>query len=201
MSGVEQPISYATESLRELLEQVHDGRIQVPEFQRPLALQPEWVVSLLASVSLNYPIGALTLLEAGNPDLRFSARPVPGVPAPSARPQRWLIDGQFRLAALHQALRTDAGRCYYLDVAAAGDPETDRDEAIVSACGAGDFLPLHLTFGADGLPEGPGAEVVQVLRRYVLPVIVLGREMTRWTVRVHGGPDGPGLSDRFRTDS
>ena len=33
---------------------------------------------------------------------------------------------------------------------------------------------------------------------YLIPTIVLGKETTRWSVRVHGGPDGPALSDRFR---
>ena len=33
---------------------------------------------------------------------------------------------------------------------------------------------------------------------YLVPTIVLGTETTRWSVRVHGGPEGRRLSDRFR---
>jgi hypothetical protein len=59
------------EPLARLLEEAHDGRIQVPEFQRELILKDEWMKSLLASVSLGYPIGAVTLLEAGTREMRF----------------------------------------------------------------------------------------------------------------------------------
>ena len=62
-----------TEPLARLLEEAHDGRIQVPEFQRELILTDEWMKSLLASVSLGYPIGAVTLLEAGT--ARCGSRP------------------------------------------------------------------------------------------------------------------------------
>jgi hypothetical protein len=59
------------ETLKRLLEEAHDGRIQVPEFQRELILKHEWMKGLLASVSLGYPIGAGTLLEAGIREMRF----------------------------------------------------------------------------------------------------------------------------------
>ena len=61
------------EPLARLLEEAHDGRIQVPEFQRELILTDEWMKSLLASVSLGYPIGAVTLLEAGSREMRFES--------------------------------------------------------------------------------------------------------------------------------
>jgi hypothetical protein len=43
------------------------------------------------------------------------------------------------------------------------------------------------------------AEVLQALEDYRVPTINLGWETTRWSVRVHGGPDGRALSDQFRT--
>ena len=42
------------------------------------------------------------------------------------------------------------------------------------------------------------AEVLEVFDGYVVPTIIVGQERTRWSVRVHGGPDGRSLSDRVR---
>jgi hypothetical protein len=42
------------------------------------------------------------------------------------------------------------------------------------------------------------AAVIEPITGYVVPTIVLGRETSRWTVRVHGGQHGPSLSDRYR---
>ena len=66
------------ETLKKLLEKVHDGSIQLPEFQREWVWEDDRIRSLLASVSLSYPIGTLMLLQTGNPDVRFKARPIAG---------------------------------------------------------------------------------------------------------------------------
>jgi hypothetical protein len=221
------------EPLPRLLEEAHDGRIQVPEFQRELILTDEWMKSLLASVSLGYPIGAVMLLEAGNPEMRFETHPIGDVPLPSTEPERLLIDGRRRISALYQALASgrpvqirDGGdkpaqRWCYLDVAAALDPAVDRDEAIISVLELSDaeseweqsLFPLRLVFGTDaerarwlqGFASRSAArsgrfesEILAAFDGYQVPTIVLGKETTRWSVRVHGGPEGRSLSDRFR---
>jgi hypothetical protein len=140
----------ATEPLSSLLAQAHDGRLQVPEYQRGWIWDDDRIRGLVASVSLGYPIGALMLLEAGSPDLRFDTRPITGSPSPSpspspsTAPERLLIDGQQRITALYQALASgravhtqdDQGnaieRWYYVDIESALNPTVDRDEAIVS---------------------------------------------------------------------
>jgi hypothetical protein len=136
----------ASERLEALLDQVHDGRIQVPEFQRAVVLKDEWVKALLASVSLGYPVGAVMLLKADDYYARFATHPVPGAPpaGDGRRPERLLVDGQHRLAALYQALRSGGGvsvrddegrvarRSYYIDMRIATNPGADRDEAIFS---------------------------------------------------------------------
>src|SRR5207249_1300076 len=91
------------EPLARLLEEAHDGRIQVPEFQRELILTDEWMKSLLASVSLGYPIGAVTLLEAGDPGTRFETGTIAVSPSPRD-PERLLVDGRRRITGLYQAL-------------------------------------------------------------------------------------------------
>jgi hypothetical protein len=242
------------ETLKELLAEARDGRIQVPEFQREFVLEDEWIRSLLASVSLNYPIGAVTLLEAGNRDLRFTTRPILGIPPPTTDPERLLLDGQQRLTALYQVLASGqvvptqgdhqepTSRWYYMDIKAALDPDADRDEAIISLPETRQvetpheitldlstveseweqfLFPLRLVFGdsaelrhwqrgfamhgaieeaeaRDQLMNRFEAEVLNPLDGYVVPTIVLGKETARWSVRVHGGPEGKSLSDRFR---
>lgn len=227
------------EPLERLLEEAHDGRIQVPEFQRELILTDEWMKSLLASVSLGYPIGAVTLLEAGSREMRFETRTIADSTPPPKEPERLLIDGRRRITGLYQALASGravqirdgadepAQRWYYIDIAAALDPAVDRDEAIISVpdpSGAESeweqsLFPLRLVFGADaerrrwreGFARHGGAdaardrlmgrfetETLAAFDGFLVPTIVLGKETTRWSVRVHGGPDGRRLSDRFR---
>jgi Protein of unknown function DUF262 len=240
-----------TESLKTLLGEVHLGRIQVPEFQRDWSWDDERIRGLLASVSLGYPIGALTLLEAGDPETRFETRPVPGAPSLGSRPERLLIDGLQRMTTLYQVFASghavqSAGKgevpvWYYIDIRAALDAKVDRDTTIIAipdmqpakapalqrdlSGSAMEYerclFPLRLalgdpaelqrwlrdfaTYGSD--EQGThrreliglvAARVVAQITDYALPVIQLGRETTRWSIRVHGGPDGPTLSDAYR---
>lgn len=224
------------ERLESLLRDVHDGKIQVPEFQRELALRDGWITSLLASVSLGYPVGMLQLLQAGSPELSFDSRAI-GDAATAPEPERLVIDGQYRLAALYYVLASgnavpvDRHRLwYYIDIDAALDPARDRDETISSVPEprpAGleweqRLFPLRLVFSAPtesvrwrrgfvthGTADTAAAraellrrfdtEVLAAFERYHVPILVLDKETTRWSVRVHGGADGPELSDRFTT--
>ena len=219
------------EALASLIEQARDGRIQVPEFQRAVRAEDSWIRSLLASVSLGYPIGALSLLDAGNPDYRFAATPLVDSVPPGRAPERLLIDGRHRLTSLVQvlgaggrALTYDASsnpieRWYFIDIDAALDPGTDRDNAIRSslrtvaieaACKRRHF-PFGLVFDADFTRWRAGigdadlvdrfvAAVVEPIRSFAIPTIGVGRDRTRWSVRVHGGAEGPSLSDRYRAE-
>src|SRR5258708_6074504 len=93
------------ESLNEILKAVSTGRYQLPEFQRGWVWDDAHIISLLASVSLSYPIGAVMMLENGNPAVRFKPRAVEGVELDSAKePERFILDGQQRLTSLFQSL-------------------------------------------------------------------------------------------------
>jgi hypothetical protein len=133
------------ESLLDLLRHIRDGRTQLPDFQRGWVWDDEHIRSLLASVSLSYPIGAVMMLQTGNADVRFKPRLVEGVVLkPEPEPERLILDGQQRLTSLLQSLflgepvltRDQRGhpikRWYYIDIVNALDPNGDRDEAIVS---------------------------------------------------------------------
>jgi len=133
------------ERLEDILKSVASGTIQLPEFQRGWVWDDDHIRSLLASVSLSYPIGAVMVLENGNPDVRFKARPVEGVElANEVEPERFILDGQQRLTSLYQALfygkvvktrdarKRSIKRWYYIDMRKVFDPNVDREEAIVS---------------------------------------------------------------------
>jgi Protein of unknown function DUF262 len=131
-------------SLRELLDDVHTGKIQLPDFQRAWVWDDEHIVSLLATVTLGYPLGVIMTLRTGGSS-RFKPRPLAGTPAePLAEPSELLMDGQQRMTSLYQALRSGnstetedkrqkkLARWYYLDIEAALNPITDRESAIWS---------------------------------------------------------------------
>ena len=131
--------------LHELLDQIHKGSVQLPDFQRGWVWDDDRIRALIASISLSYPIGAVMLMETGGNGVRFKPRSVEGAPqARSAEPQRLILDGQQRLTSLYLALlsgrpvktqtakKEPVERVYFLDIAQCLDPDADRLDAIVS---------------------------------------------------------------------
>lgn len=128
--------------LGDLLKQARDLKIQLPDFQREWKWDDDHIRSLLASVSLGYPIGVMMMLETDSESAGFAAQPLAGVSG-TKPPDRLLLDGQQRLTSLYQALMSDRptettdsrgkklNRWYYFDIKAIlrGD---DREEAILS---------------------------------------------------------------------
>ena len=56
--------------LRELLQSAYSGMLQLPDFQRSYVWNDDDVKSLIASVSLGYPVGALLTLRTGGGKLQ-----------------------------------------------------------------------------------------------------------------------------------
>lgn len=131
-------------SLLELLQDVSWGKMQLPDFQRRWIWDDEHVRSILASVSLSYPIGAVMLLETGNPNVRFKPLLIEGVELHKLRePEDLILDGQQRLTSLFQSLLLDQPvstrdtrrkpilRWYYLKISEALDPNADLEDSII----------------------------------------------------------------------
>jgi hypothetical protein len=129
--------------LSDLLHDIGDGKIQVPEFQRGWIWDDEHVRGLLASISQSYPIGALMMLETGNENVKFKPRPIEGVENPKQKiPDYLILDGQQRLTSLYQALQSGKAadthdtrgnaikRWYYIDIQKALNEDFDREEVI-----------------------------------------------------------------------
>ncbi len=195
--------------LQELLEDIRDGKIQLPDFQRGWIWDDEHIRSLLASISLAYPIGAVMMLKTGNPDMRIKTRLVEGVAIPNPPNATSLIlDGQQRLTSLYQSLfqgkavktKNAQGkvihRWYYLDIEKALDPNADRDDAIVGIPEdriirdfrgqvTADYSSLEKEVSAGLLPLSLVFDIVQ-LNQFMVPYVQMGESnyverMTKWT--------------------
>jgi len=131
--------------LSDLLNLARNGELQLPDFQRGWVWDDDHIASLLASVSLSYPIGAVMTLETGNPDVKFKPRPLEGVSLiGEPEPKLLLLDGQQRATSLYLALRSgkpvptrdarknELQRRYFADIARCTDPQADREDAILS---------------------------------------------------------------------
>src|SRR5690554_2116263 len=132
-------------SLYEILKNIHEGKIQLPDFQRGWVWDDNRIKGILASVAKSFPIGAVMLLETGNNSIRFKTKVVEGAPESNGvKPELLILDGQQRLTSLYQSIisnrvvktRNSKGyeikRWYYIDMQKALDPATDLEEAIFS---------------------------------------------------------------------
>ncbi len=137
-----------------LLKDVDSGKLQLPDFQRGWIWDDERIRSLIASISVSFPIGAIMTLATGG-SASFLPRPVEGVTDPVAEPETLLLDGQQRLTSLYQALYSPAAvktrdtrgkiikQRYYIDMRLALKENADRDEWIVSVPEDGIKRTLH----------------------------------------------------------
>lgn len=130
--------------LKTLLNDAHSGLIQLPDFQRSWVWDEERIKSLVASVSRGFPIGALMTLQTGG-EVEFKPRLIEGVPdlPGDSRASSLLLDGQQRVTSLYQVAFRNAvvhtvtpknrkvRRWFYLDMVAALDPDSDREQAVV----------------------------------------------------------------------
>ena len=138
-------INIEKESLESLLNEAADGSSQLPDFQRGWVWDDQHVRSLLASISLGYPIGAVIMLRGGSDQVRFKQRTLEcALASAQGTADRLILDGQQRLTSLFQSLsldrpvrtrdacRREIERWYYNDMQQALDPHADREEAVVS---------------------------------------------------------------------
>ena len=133
-------------SLKHLLREITDGKIQLPDFQRGWVWDDDHIHDLLVSIARSFPIGAVMLLEAGG-EVRFQTRSVEGLEGKVPRnqePEKLILDGQQHLTTLSQALsldrpvrtRTAKGkkikRYYYFDIRGVVDGPDSLDDAVMA---------------------------------------------------------------------
>ena len=156
--------------LPEIIKQITEGKLQLPDFQRGWVWDDEHVRSLLVSVARSFPVGAVMLLETGG-EVRFQVRPVENVifKGPLPEPERLILDGQQRLTSLTQVLALDApvktfnekgkriDRYYYVDIEAALDERLDEAFVAVEAdktlkTNFGRDIKIHINAAGDEVP-------------------------------------------------
>ena len=130
--------------LHTLLKTCEDGKIQLPDFQRSWVWEEERIMSLIASVSRGFPMGALMSLKSKiDTGVVFAYRPIEGAPvAALTKPEQLLLDGQQRMTSLYQscmrrqvvttitAKKRLVKRWFYIDMMKALNSEADRESAI-----------------------------------------------------------------------
>jgi hypothetical protein len=144
--------------LGKLLNEIVEGKIQLPDFQRGWVWDDEHIRSLMLSIARSFPIGAVMLLEAGG-EARFQERLVEGVTsANGAKAERLILDGQQRLTSLTQVLKLttpvatqddkkrEIKRYYYFDVTRTLAGPVTLDDAIVAI---GEDRVVRTNFGRD----------------------------------------------------
>ena len=89
--------------LKELLKELNDGTIQLPDFQRDWVWDDNRIKALIVSIANNYPIGAVMFLDMGG-DIKFSYRPFFGASDIINVPKSLVLDGQQRLTSILNAM-------------------------------------------------------------------------------------------------
>ena len=132
-------------SLQELLTNCDNGKLQLPDFQRNWVWAEDRILSLIASISQAFPVGALmTLRSHAHAGEIFARRPIEGASRAAAQqqPDELLLDGQQRMTSLfHSCLRKEVvktitpqkrvvERWFYIDIEKALSSGFDREEAI-----------------------------------------------------------------------
>lgn len=130
--------------LSDLLRMVHEGKIQLPDFQRKWKWDNDRIRSLLSSISLGHPVGVVMLLDVGE-EVVFATEKLSGSAAGAEiKPERLLLDGQQRLTSLYQSLYssnsvdTEDSRKkklkvhYYLKIDESLDLAANREDAIIA---------------------------------------------------------------------
>lgn len=131
-------------ALKDLMRDCHEGKLQLPDFQRGWVWDQDRIIDLLASISEGFPVGALMTLDASG-EVAFAVRPVEGAPAASKPLEAYLLDGQQRMTSLYQSTSTRSAVAtqtakkrparlhFYFDIKAALSPNVARRDAIIAA--------------------------------------------------------------------
>jgi hypothetical protein len=131
------------EKLSDLLSDVHNGSIQLPDFQRGWVWDEERIQKLLVSVIKRFPIGAIMMLNAGGENAKYYSVVLENVPKTDSKPKRLLLDGQQRLTSLYQTLiynnavnttdtrKKELKRYYYINILEMIKDDIDEDNVVI----------------------------------------------------------------------
>lgn len=191
--------------LSQILDQAATGELQLPDFQRGWVWDDAHIVSLLASISLSFPIGAVMTLQTGNPTVRFRPRLLEGVTLAHPRePDLLLLDGQQRTTSLYLALKSkepvptrdsrgkDLRRHYYADMNACIEPEFDREDGAI--VGVDETRRQMAAFGREASLDLSSRELEVENEFFPMDIVLDQNETTDWQLQyLQHGAGGPEL--------
>lgn len=168
-----------------LVQQVREGRVRVPTFQRPLRWKREDVRRLFDSILHGYPIGSLLLWRRPAEAERLVLGRLT-IDAPKLETALWVVDGQQRLTSLANVLLEPGATAefalgYDLEKKTLGDLGPARPR----------LVPLHLLFDLKALlgwfAQNPSeaahldeaTRVAALLKQYKVPVYVVEQQDER----------------------
>lgn len=132
------------EKLGDILLDVENGTIQLPDFQRDWVWDEERIQKLLVSIVKYFPIGAVMMLKAGGENAKFCSVVIENVKKTNMKPKRLLLDGQQRLTSLYQALKLKGAvtmgpkekklkRFFYFDIIEMIKEDINEDKVVIIA--------------------------------------------------------------------
>ena len=178
-------------SVDRLLQLAGEGRLRMPDFQRPFRWENSDRRDLLDSIYRGYPVGTL-LLWKNPPNGPSAGRPLfPGAPTPAQGDTYLIVDGQQRITTLWDALGATPERgksTLFFDMATNAFVIRQLSQADVDGeapAATGDALPaapLYLVRDAATLSEWvPRALPRETKRQY----FELGKRLREYTVALY----------------
>ena len=91
-------------SLSTLINRLHEGRFEIPDFQREFEWEPSDIQELMKSIFRDYYIGNLLLWKGSEDNFRsLSCEAISGYDGPRNAREHIVLDGQQRLSAMYYA--------------------------------------------------------------------------------------------------
>ncbi|WP_134667978.1 MULTISPECIES: DUF262 domain-containing protein [unclassified Amycolatopsis] len=152
-------------SIRTLIEQVRQGQLRVPAFQRGFVWDPDRVAYLMDSIYKGYPFGSAILWQTKE-KLKSERRLGPfSLPEPTADfPISYVLDGQQRLTSIFGTFQTDLepddGETWpriYFSLSAAGDLQESQFLALEDEeVDPGRHFPINTFFDTTAYRKATG---------------------------------------------
>lgn len=183
-AAIAQPAT-KTISVVDLVAETLNGRLRIPEFQRPLRWQWEDVRRLFDSIVKGYPIGSLLLWIRPAPEAEIRLGGL-RIHAKQFSDAWWVVDGQQRLTSLASALSHHGSHderfalAYDLQRKTFGHPSKADEGHIIPLPVLFDLQQLIRWFtkdhpeAADGLDEA--SRVTRTIREYQVPAYLVSQE-------------------------
>lgn len=137
-----------TTFFKDLISDISNGEIKVPQFQRPFVWKTDQALRLLDSIIQNYPIGSLLLWKTT--DKLTTERNIGDFRLPDTdelSPVSYVLDGQQRLTVIYSALAPTGDD----DQFRAGYDLREQDFLQLKGSEGSHVFPLALTFNTTGI--------------------------------------------------